>query len=148
MQQANYHAEEGPPVTMTTPGGEDGTNSNSPRHAQRPILGSRFPPSPTRTLAPSQRHVAQPKVKLPQFWAKEPLSWFTLVESTFNRHDVVDSRLCFDLVLLDLPEEVIEQIRGMLHAVDHMDCPYVDLKARLLHARQRRRGADGGGGQA
>ena len=92
--------------------------------------------------------MAQPKVKLPHFWAKDPLSWFTLVESTFNRHDVVDSRLCFDLVLLDLPEEVIEQIRGMLHAVDHMDCPYVDLKARLLRARHRRRGADGGGGRA
>ena len=28
-----------------------------------------------------------------------PLSWFTLVESTFNRHDVVDSRLLFDLIL-------------------------------------------------
>ena len=89
-----------------------------------------------------------PKVKLLPFWAKDPLSWFKQVESTFKRHEVVDSRLRFDLVLPALPEEVIEQIRGMLHAVDHMDCPYVDLKARLLHARQRQRGADGGGGQA
>ena len=70
-------------------------------------------------------------MKLPPFWAKDPLSWFTLVESTFNRHNVVNSRLRFDLVLPALPEEVIEQIRGVLRAVDYMDHPYVDLKARL-----------------
>ena len=64
--------------------------------------------------APTHQHVAPPKVKLPPFWAKDPLSWFTLVESTFNRHDVVDSRLRFDLILPALPEEVIEQIRGVL----------------------------------
>ena len=71
-------------------------------------------------------------MKLPPFWAKDPLSWFTLVESTFNRHDVVDSRLRFDLILPALSEEVIEQIRGVLHAVEHLDHPYMDLKARLL----------------
>ena len=49
--------------------------------------------------APTHQHVALPKVKLPPFWAKDPLSWFMLVESTFNRHDVVDSRLLFDLIL-------------------------------------------------
>ena len=54
------------------------------------------------------------------------------MESTFNRHDVVDSRLHFDLVLPALPEEVIEQIHGVLCAVEHLDHPYVDLKARLL----------------
>ena len=69
---------------------------------------------------------------MPPFWAKDPLSWFTLVESTFNRHDVVNSRLRFDLILPALPEEVIEQICGVLHAVEHLDRPSVDLKARLL----------------
>ena len=43
--------------------------------------------------------MAPPKVKLPPFWPKDPNSWFTLAESTFNRHNVVDSRLRFDLVL-------------------------------------------------
>ena len=51
---------------------------------------------------------------------------------TFNRHGVVDSRLRFDMTLPALPEEVIEQTRGVLHAVDDLDCPYVALKARLL----------------
>ena len=134
MQQANYHAKEGPPVDddYTWAGGEDRTNSNSRSHAQPPTGASRFPPPPTWTSVPTQRHVAPPEVKLPPFWAKDPHSWFTLVESTFNRHDVVDSRLRFDLVLPALPEEVIEQIRGVLCAVDYMDHPYVVLEARLL----------------
>ena len=45
------------------------------------------------------------KVKLPPFWPKDPNSWFTLAESTFNRHDMVDSRLHFYLVLPALPEQ-------------------------------------------
>ena len=102
------------------------------RHAQRPTGAPHFPPPPSWTWAPTQRHVAPPKVKLPPIWAKDPLSWFILVDSTFNRHDVVDSRLHFDLVLPALPKEVIEQIRGVMHAVDYMDHPFVDLKARLL----------------
>ena len=76
--------------------------------------------------------VTPPKVKLLPFWPKDPNSWFMLAEFTFNRHNLVDSRLPFDLVLPALQEEVIEQIRGVLRAVDHLDCPYVDLKARLL----------------
>ena len=56
----------------------------------------------------------------------------TLLESTFNRYGIVDSRLHFDLVLPALPEEAIEQIRSLLHTVDQLEQPYVDLKARLL----------------
>ena len=44
------------------------------------------------------------------FRPRDPNSCFTLKESTFNRQNVVDSRLRFDLVLLALPEEVIEHI--------------------------------------
>ena len=84
------------------------------------------------TSAPAHQHVAPPKVKLPPFWPKDPNSWFTLAESTFNRHDMVDSRLCFDLVLPTQPEEGIEQVRGVLCEVNNLDCPYVVLKARLL----------------
>ena len=56
-------------------------------------------------------------MKLPPFWTKDARSWFTLAESTFNRCGVADPWLRFDLVLPALPEEVIEQIRGILHAV-------------------------------
>ena len=45
---------------------------------------------------------------------------------------MVDSRLCFHLVLPTQPEEGIEQVRGVLCEVNNLDCPYVVLKARLL----------------
>ena len=37
-------------------------------------------------------------------------------------------RLHFDLVLPALPEEVIEQVRGILHAIDDIADPYRALK--------------------
>ena len=124
MQQENYYnVEEGPlgDDDYTWVGGKNVTSGNSCRHAQRPAATPQFPPPPRWTSAPTHQHVAPPKVKLPPFWAKDPLSWFTLVESTFNRHDVVNSWLRFDLVLSALPEEVIEQIRGLLRAAEHLD---------------------------
>ena len=71
-------------------------------------------------------------MKLPPFWTKDSRSWFTLAESTFNRCGVADPWLRFDLVLPALPEEVIEQIRGILHAVDNIANPYRALKIRML----------------
>ena len=69
---------------------------------------------------------------LPPLWTKDPRSWLTLAESTFNRHGIVDSRLRFDLTLPALPWESIKQVRGILHAVDDLAEPYVALKERLL----------------
>ena len=137
MQPSNYYNEEDPQGNddYIKSGGEDGTRSSCRPHAaqqQQFPRGSRFPLPPMWTLVPTQQHVAPPKVKLPPFWPKKPNYSFTLAESTFNRHNVVDSRLSFVLVLPALPEEVIEQIRCVLRAVDHLDCPYLDLKARLL----------------
>ncbi len=81
------------------------------------------------TLATSQQHAAPPKVKL---WTKDTSSWFSLAESNFNQVDAADPGLCFDLILPALSEEVIEQIRGVLHAVDDIPDPYMALKACLL----------------
>ena len=72
------------------------------------------------------------KVKLPPFWTRDSPSWFTLAESTFHRRGVADSRLCFDLVLPALPEEVIKQLCGILHTVDDIADPYRALKTKLL----------------
>ena len=54
------------------------------------------------------------------------------MESTFNCSGVADPRLHFYLVLPALPEEVIEQIPGILHAIDNITNPYRALKIRLL----------------
>ena len=45
---------------------------------------------------------------------------------------MADPWLRFDLVRPPLPEEVIEQIRGILHAVEDIADPYRTLKIRLL----------------
>ena len=45
---------------------------------------------------------------------------------------MADPRLHFYLVLPALPEEVIEQIPGILHAIDNIADPYRTLKIRLL----------------
>ena len=59
-------------------------------------------------------------------------SWFALAESSFHRSGIADSRLCFDLVLPALPEEVIEQLRSILHTVNDIADPQ-DEAAELLH---------------
>ena len=122
-------------------GDDDYTWASGEKGAQQQLAQARAAAHGSTTL-PSSSHMvigvytpasSAAQGELPPFWAKDPLSWFTLVESTFNRHDVVDSRLRFDLTLPALPEEVIEQICGVLRAVEHVDHPYVDLKARLLN---------------
>ena len=80
----------------------------------------------------ASQHVTPTKVKLPPFWTRDSRSWFTLAESTFNRSGLADTRLRFDLVLPALPEEVIEQVRGILHAINNIADPYRALKVRLL----------------
>ena len=71
-------------------------------------------------------------MKLLSFWTKDTCSWFTLAESTFNRSGIADPQLHFDLVLPALPEEVIQQLRGIVHAVNDITDPYRALKIRLL----------------
>ena len=60
-------------------------------------------------------------------------SWFTLAESTFNCSGEADPWLHFDMVLPSLPEEVIQQLPGILHSVDDIADPYRTLKTRLLN---------------
>ena len=72
----------------------------------------------------ASQQAAPTKVKLLPFWTRDSRSWFTLAKSTFNRSSIADTRLRFDLVLPALPEEVIDQLRGILHAVDDIADPH------------------------
>ena len=75
----------------------------------------RLPPLPPGWAPVDSQHAAPTKVKLPPFWTGDSCSWFALAESTFNCSNIADTQLRFDLVLPALPEEVIEQLRGILH---------------------------------
>ena len=120
-QHSNYYDDEGPlgEDNFSRENGEYGDWSSQQQQQYIQI-----PPPPSVWT----QHVAPAKVRLPPFWTKDTHSWFTLAESTFNCSEVADPRLHFNLVLPELPEEVIEQIRGTLHAAD----PYRALKIQLL----------------
>ena len=81
----------------------------------------------------ASQHAAPNKVKLLPFWTRDSRSWFTLAESTFNHSGIANTRLRFDLVLPALPEEVIEQLLSILHAVDDIADPYGTIKNKLLN---------------
>ena len=125
MQHNNYYDDEGPL-------GEDNFSRDNAEYgdwsSQQRQQYIRIPPPP---IAWTQ-HNTPTKVKLLSFWTKDTCSWFTLAESTFNRSGIADPQLHFDLVLPALPEEVIQQLRGILHAVNDIADPYRALKIRLL----------------
>ena len=91
-----------------------------------------LPPPSMWTQAAAQQHVAPTKVKLSPFGTKDTYSWLTPAKFTFNPSRVADPQLRFELVLHALPEEVIQQVQGILHTVDDIANPYRALKIRLL----------------
>lgn len=72
------------------------------------------------------------KVKLPAFWDKDPVAWFQLADAVFNRLHVQGSRLRYEHVLMSLPPEVLERVRGVLHAAAGLADPYKALRDRLV----------------
>ena len=91
-----------------------------------------FPPLPQRWAPVASQQAVPTRVKLPPFWTRDSCSWLALAESTFHRSGITNTRLRFDLVLPALPEEVIKQLRGILHTVNNIAHPYRALKTKLL----------------
>ena len=97
----------------------------------------RFPLLPPGWAPAASQHTALTKVKLPTFRTRDSHSWFPLVESTFNRSGIADTRLRFDLVLPALLEEVIEQLRGILHTAMTSPTPTGPSRPSCWHASPR-----------
>ena len=108
--------------------GPPGDEYYSGAHGEAGRARRRFPPLQPGWAPADTQQAAPTKVKLPPFWTRDSCSWFTLAESTFNCSGVADTRLRFYLVLPALPEEVIEQVRGILHPVNDITDPYRALK--------------------
>lgn len=72
------------------------------------------------------------KIKLAPLWQKKVQDWFVLTESTFHRHQILDSRLRFDLVLPALADDTLEQLGGVLRLAGRVADPYQVLKERLV----------------
>ena len=70
--------------------------------------------------------------KIAAFWKGDPVAWFKAVELQFRRLGVEDSHHRFELVLPNLQEELVEQLRAILRSANTMADPYGALKAELL----------------
>jgi len=85
-----------------------------------------YPPPP-----PPSVHVPQ-KVKLPPFWSKDAAAWFSLAESVFDGLRLSESTVRYQQVLMALPPDVVERVRGVLNAAAGMQDPYKALKERVV----------------
>ena len=78
---------------------------------------------------PPQQHQQPSKITLTPFWHADLAAWFRLAEATFNRLNVHNVLMRFDLVLPALPENALTQLRDILRAADTLTDPYKALKA-------------------
>jgi hypothetical protein len=54
-------------------------------------------------------------VKLPAFWAEDPVSWFRLAEGQFTLRNVVDPVARYYHVLASLSQDAVRLVRHVLH---------------------------------
>jgi hypothetical protein len=71
-------------------------------------------------------------VKLPDFWAADPTTWFRQAEAAFRRSNITVSSTMYDHVLMKLPQDVVMSVRDLVNSVEPTTPdPYEQLKARL-----------------
>ena len=86
---------------------------------------------------PYQQFVMQPivettRISLTPFWEKDPVAWFRLTEAAFNRANVHDANLKFDLVLPAIPRDAVDLVRHILRDSYAYSDPYTELKLELV----------------
>jgi hypothetical protein len=85
---------------------------------------------------PARRQAVPPPnmpgfVKLPAFWAEDPVSWLRLAEGQFNLRNVDDPVARYYHVLASLSQDVICLVRHMLHEETGPNS-YTNLRTSLL----------------
>ena len=123
-QQSGEHVHSAPP-----------SQNNNTANQQQFYTPNQFvlPPQWWPTPQPQQPTYSETaRVTLTPFWEKDPAAWFRLTEATFNRHNVQDSNLRFDLVLPAIPRDAIDLVRHVLRDAAHFADPYGELKEELV----------------
>ena len=69
-------------------------------------------------------HVVPHKVKLPAFWEKDAIAWFRLAEAVMEDNHMVEQRVMYRTVLLQIPHHVLERARGILTLADTAEHPF------------------------
>ena len=93
-----------------------------------PSFSPVLPPSPS--VLPSFNTGAV-TVKLPQFWAADPIVWFAQVEAQFGLAHVVSEQTKYGHVVAILPPEAAAEVRDLLLSPPDIQ-PYTKLKELLL----------------
>lgn len=60
-------------------------------------------------------HSSTLSIKLPQFWTSCPETWFIQTELTFTLKNITDDTTKYQLVIISLPEEVLNKIVDIIH---------------------------------
>ena len=83
------------------------------------------------TVDPPAPLVNPVSVKLPDFWAEDPRTWFCQAEAQFRISRVSSESLKFDYVIQKLPSDVIKRVRDLVNNPPEAG-RYSVLKDRLL----------------
>ena len=72
------------------------------------------------------------KVKLPPFWQRDAAAWFNLADSVFDGLRLTGSVARYQQVLMALPPDVVEKVRGVINAAASLQDPYKALRERVI----------------
>ena len=84
-----------------------------PREAATPSTGM-LRPNTTLDFNDSYALSGRTQLKLPDFYDSDPLLWFKVVEASFSRHDITESKERYGLVLHALKVKQLPQIEDVL----------------------------------
>ncbi len=87
-------------------------------------------------MAPNnqQQQVAATSIRLPEFYADSPQSWFDCLDSTFATANITQSITKFHWTMAKLPFSLIATVRPLSWNPTAISDPYKELHELLLRA--------------
>ncbi len=70
---------------------------------------------------PQQQPPTTVAVKLPEFWASDPIMWFCQAEACFRRSNITTSSTMFDHMLMKLPEALVVSVCSLINEIQAGD---------------------------
>ena len=108
-------------------------------HLERLQLTPQQSPLPaldaTAGLAEAELAPVGLSVKLPPYWAADPLAWFAQVDAVFATRRVANQKVKFQHIVASLAPEFISEIRDIIVSPP-TEAPYEALKALLITRTQ------------
>lgn len=74
--------------------------------------------------------------ELPPFWEDQPATWFEVIESSYNRMNITNSRHRFDRTVAALPVALSKRLEGVYAKARITSDPYACLKREIIRRHQ------------